>query len=429
MFAPWIFALCFAQPQDVEEWKKEVRQLRQELDEMKKKRQEGVSEQDLEKLEGRLEKRLKEMEQRLEAVSRAAAATAFNPKITAFINAAARVDDRRVFVDPMDPDSARQDDNGYLRGAELDFRAPVDPYAEGILILAIEGGPEEGFEAEVEEGYALIKRLPVVESAPLGLKIKAGKFRTPFGVSNRLHLHDMPHITRPLVVARFLGSESGEFFEAGHSPVGVECEFLPVPVEFPVLTVFADIVQPGHTAISEDNAPPQPPAALLHLDLFFPFHPEHKLNIGASGHWESGGFPASLFGIDWTYTWRPLEAGRNRSIVVGGEFFWARRAFDDSGSRERNSPCGMYVYVQGQISQPLYLGVRYDWVQDIVDRSIETRAVSFFVTFYTSEFLRLRAGYEHRESDNPFEDGVDTVMVELNIVFGSHPVEPYWVNR
>ena len=26
-------------------------------------------------------------------------------------------------------------------------------------------------------------------------------------------------------------------------------------------------------------------------------------------------------------------------------------------------------------------------------------------------------------------DGLNTALIELNTVFGSHPVEPYWVNR
>jgi hypothetical protein len=38
-------------------------------------------------------------------------------------------------------------------------------------------------------------------------------------------------------------------------------------------------------------------------------------------------------------------------------------------------------------------------------------------------------GYEHRWSDNPTDDNVNSVFAEVNVVFGSHPTEPYWVNR
>jgi hypothetical protein len=60
---------------------------------------------------------------------------------------------------------------------------------------------------------------------------------------------------------------------------------------------------------------------------------------------------------------------------------------------------------------------------------LETDTYAAFLTYYTTEFLRLRLGYEHTKSDVAEMDGLDTGWLELNFVFGSHPVEPYWVNR
>jgi hypothetical protein len=77
----------------------------------------------------------------------------------------------------------------------------------------------------------------------------------------------------------------------------------------------------------------------------------------------------------------------------------------------------------------VYVGGRYDYAQDIVDDSLATRVAAGYVSYYTSEFLRFRLGYEHRWSDIPLEDNVNSVMAEVNVVFGSHPTEPYWVNR
>ena len=48
---------------------------------------------------------------------------------------------------------------------------------------------------------------------------------------------------------------------------------------------------------------------------------------------------------------------------------------------------------------------------------------------FRKEFLRFRAGYEHRWSDIAADDGLDSFVAEVNVVFGSHPIEPYWVNR
>ena len=68
-------------------------------------------------------------------------------------------------------------------------------------------------------------------------------------------------------------------------------------------------------------------------------------------------------------------------------------------------------------------------VQELDDENADTDSYAAFWTYYTTEFLRLRLGYEHSESDVPELDGLGTAWFELNFVFGSHPVEPYWVNR
>src|SRR5207248_1257758 len=81
------------------------------------------------------------------------------------------------------------------------------------------------------------------------------------------------------------------------------------------------------------------------------------------------------------------------------------------------------------VLQNLYLGVRYDWTQDLKDQSLVTQTFGSFLTYYTTEFLRYRLGVEHTESDIGHLDGLNSAFVELNFVYGSHPSEPYWVNR
>ena len=93
------------------------------------------------------------------------------------------------------------------------------------------------------------------------------------------------------------------------------------------------------------------------------------------------------------------------------------------------TPMGWFAFAQPQLSRNLYLGVRYDATQSIVDDTLERRAVSGWLSWYTSEFLRFRVGYERRFSDLQSEDGRDSVFAELNFVLGAHPTEPFWVNR
>jgi len=356
---------------------------------------------------------------------------ALNPQITAFLNGALRIDDRQVLT----PSSVAIDDRPFLRTAELDFRAAVDPYADAVAIVALEDEAGTGFGADVEEGYVVVKRLPILESAPLGLKLKLGRFRAPIGNANRLHMHDLPWTTRPLPIARFLGSENGEFFESGFNPVGVDADvLLPEIISGLVLELNADVVDGGSIAVS--SGAHDHPGFLGHANAFFTVHDTHDINLGASAYYEGGANRAGLFALDALYKWKPLAAGEFHSFVLGGELFRADRIFgidtNDDGIPDvtkHTRPWAWYGFAQLQLSWHVYLGARYDYVKDIVDPALTTQVAAGYLSYYTSEFLRFRAGYEHRWSDVPADDGVNSFIAEVNVVFGSHPTEPYWVNR
>ncbi|HEY0190480.1 MAG TPA: hypothetical protein VGC42_05115 [Kofleriaceae bacterium] len=173
---------------------------------------------------------------------------ALNPQITAFINGAMRVDDKRVLT----PSGTAIDDRPFLRTAEFDFRAAVDPYADAVAILSLEDQAGAGFGADLEEGYVVIKRLPILEDAPLGLKLKIGRYRAPIGAVNQMHMHDMPWTTRPLPISRFLGTENGEFFESGFNPVGADADMiLPQFIPGAVQELNLDVVDGGSIALSD----------------------------------------------------------------------------------------------------------------------------------------------------------------------------------
>jgi hypothetical protein len=355
---------------------------------------------------------------------------ALNPQITAFLNAAMRIDDKQVAT----PSGIPIDDRPFLRTAELDFRAAVDPYADAVAIVALEDQAGDGFEADVEEGYVIVKRLPVLESAPLGLKLKIGRYRAPIGAVNRLHMHDLPWTTRPLPIARFLGTENGEFFESGFNPVGVDAEILlPQIIPGAVIEFNADVVDGGSIAIAGGGH--DHPGYLGHGNLFFTVHDTHDVNLGVSGYYEAGPHRAGLVALDALYKWKPLAAGEFHSVVIGGELFYANRNFSVPGAADmpateaHTAPLAGFGFTQVQLSWHLYLGGRYDYAQDIVNDNLTTQVAAGYLSYYTSEFLRFRAGYEHRWSDDPVQDGLNSFIAEVNVVFGSHPTEPYWVNR
>ncbi|MCH7547144.1 MAG: hypothetical protein IID30_12160, partial [Planctomycetes bacterium] len=124
----------------------------------------------------------------------------FNPKITAIFDLGASFSSN-------EKNKALRRFN--LREVELDIRAAVTPWADGVLIIAIGEEIEEKMpgqftvdtEFEIEEGYLDF------HSLPNDLTLKVGKFRNAFGRNNLLHTHALPQVTRPLAVEQFLGPE------------------------------------------------------------------------------------------------------------------------------------------------------------------------------------------------------------------------------
>lgn len=383
-----------------------------------------------EMLEERIEARFQELESKIDGVSRTVAPVIFNPRITAFLNVAGRLDDRAVLDSE---EETRIDDRAYVRTIEMDFRAPVDPYAEAVVILALEDEAGQAFAIEPEEAYGVLRKLPILESAPWGMKLKIGKFRPPVGSNNKLHMHDLPWTTRPLLVSRYFGSEHGNFFESGYNPVGIDAEFyLPNPIPGTTLELNADLLNTGGIAVARGRVGNQP-ATLGHLTLSKDWRNEHMLSIGGTAYYEGGLHSTGMFGADLLYKYAPAEMGKYTSFVLGGEWYgFALRSpiQNDQGMtvEGRSYPQGFFTYAQYQPSFRTYLGIRYDRIEEPFDEEAVTTSIGGFVSYYTTEFVRFRMGIE-RMGGSALPDPVTTGLFEVNFVFGSHPTEPYWVSR
>lgn len=407
----------------------EIRELRLSLDSLRSVQQEHVSSTDSEVLglEELIDRKLKALEAKLDAAVRSTANVVFNPAITGFLNVAGRADNHLVQASSGEGDV---DNKLFLRGVELDFRAPVDPYADAVVIVALEDEAGTGYHTDVEEAYAVIKRLPILESAPLGLKWKVGRYRIPFGQNNMLHQHDLPWTNRPLPVVLFLGTEHGPFFESGTNPIGMDFAFfIPSPIPGITIEANADILRGGDLGLAQEHSGGKF-AGLGHVGFSSDLSNEHLISFGASAYEERGASPTSLYGVDLLYKWAPAERRSERSLVAGAELFFGDHTFADSlDIRQQVKPGGGFAYVQYQASNRWYVGARYDWAGEPTDPNLRTRVMAGYISYYTTEFLRLRFGVEHSLSDIVERDKLTTALFELNVVFGSHPTEPYWVNR
>jgi hypothetical protein len=372
---------------------------------------------DLEDLRARIELLEDELARVKTSASRppTQSASAFNPSITVFGNFLGRSDDRPVYLDD-NPANPRVGDRMSLREAELDLRAAIDPWADGVLILSFSEEAPEEYAADVEEGYVTLKKLPFSDSAPAGLKLEIGRFRPEFGRLNTIHLHDLPQSSYPRALQNVLGPE-------GLVTSGVSGRFfLPKPGENDSLEGTLALVDGGNLPVAGSEQSSDV-AGIAHVSWYHDYTDGRDLELGASC-WTSGA-QHQLFGLDWTYRWKPYVAGEWNSFLVGGELFQA----ETSDASLAGSSTGIDVWAQHQLDRNLYLGARFDWLEELADASQETSTLGAFVTYYTTEFLRLRLGAEHTWSDVAWLDSLDSLFLEINFIYGSHPAEPYWVNR
>ena len=372
-----------------------------------------------------LERKLAEVEKRQAAASTAGARTAFNPTVTVSGDFLWRFDDRKVFVD-NDPAQPRIDDQINVREVELDLRASVDPYVDGVAIISFGAEVANDYGVDIEEFYVTVKTLPLPlwDEPPLGTKIKVGRFRTEFGLNNKSHLHDLPQSDRPLVLQEFLS-------EDGHAANGISTtSFLPSPEET-ALELTLQAVNGGGIAVADD---PNHLAYLANLNFFWQVEEAHSLNVALIGFYgtnDPGGHDQSrVASAEILYKWKPRRLGEYESFLLGAQAMYARHEFPTGpDTHQRTYPFGWDVWAQYQLSSRLYVGVRWDETDALADASIQRKQLSPYFTWYTSEFFRARLTYQRTWSDLPVEDGRNTVMLELVVVFGAHPPEPFWVNK
>ncbi|HEV8132540.1 MAG TPA: hypothetical protein VGQ81_14940 [Acidobacteriota bacterium] len=358
---------------------------------------------------------------------------ALNPAISAIGNFVARGDSQKVFND----ENERIDNKKFVREAEIDMRVPVDPYADAVLIASLESSTPGRFSIDVEEGYVNIKKLPFLASSPLGLKLKVGRFRPAFGKVNILHTHDLPQSFRPLPIQEFLGEE-------GFNQNGVSGNFfIPTPWDpNSNLDVTLEFLNGGDIAISPEIR--SRASYLGHVRWFRNFGDANIFELGLSGYFHPRGnevASTNFQGLDFLYRWKPLRLGEWKSFLLGGELMFAHRPYPEAAEPPdvaraiaglqpgHGKPLGYTLFGQWQFDRRKYAGVRWDQTTTMFDPRLKRRSVTPYLSYYFSEFLRFRVNYEHRWSDLFTEDQRNSVFLELNWVFGSHPPEPFWVNK
>ncbi len=307
----------------------------------------------------------------------------------------------------------------HVRALEFEFRGSIDPWADAVAVVAIEQHKINHFEVAIEEAYARLKSWPLLDFAPFGIEIRAGKFKTALGRVNRLHLHNVPQINYPLATRVFLGDEG--FASQGLAFNGSWAFSTSNALSWNLEGVM------GNSLAMQEKTAREMPQLIGHLWYHQELAPMHFLDIGTSGFLGRKGEENSglfwLLGGDIHYSYLPTGYGQNPLFLAGSELYAA------NAGENGYWPLGFFVWMQTKMIGSSFAGLRYDIAPHEDNVHEYQHSLSGYLGLYTSEFMRFRLGYEHVMPTLASFEGDHRLMLSLNFILGNHPVEPYFANR
>lgn len=301
-------------------------------------------------------------------------------------------------------DTVGSDQDFDVREVELDLQSDLDPFSRAKLTIAF--APEEE-EVEIEEGYMRWGGLGH------GLSLTAGKFRQQLGLINRWHLHSLPQVDYPLALTTLFGEE-------GLAQTGLRFGWLlPRPwAHANELTV--ELTDGQNEAFGGDSF--ERLVGLVHLKNYWDLSDATYFEWGLSGvnGRAAGGFEATVVASDFTLHWQPPARAKYREVTWRTEVFHSRR--DDALGVEQESWSG-YSYIESLLRRNLYAGLRYDRAQDPLVPELDSDGVLVNLTWWQSEYVRLRGEYGH--IDHAAGEDEDRLALQLTWSAGPHKHERY----
>jgi hypothetical protein len=339
-----------------------------------------------------------------------AASKALNPDVSVigdFIGAAGH--------NPLNPTPSFQ-----MHESEIGLQAIIDPYARGDFFISF---GETG--VSLEEGFITFTALPA------GFVAKGGKMRAAFGKVNALHNHVLPWVDRPLVTQNLVGGEDG-IDDAGLS---IE-HIIPAPRNW-----FLDFTGQAFRGDSADiytSSNKNDVSVVGHLRGYRDLTDNSNLDLGVSysrGHNLFGtDFITSLYGVDATYHWKPLQRSIYKSFIARSEFIW-RRQDQPTLAACQNIACplnfapgnqhafGFYASGDFQFARRWFVGARADRSDRAFNAQLNDKGGSVVLTYWPSEFAQIRGQYRFTRYADQFN--ANEAFIQLQFALGAHGAHPF----
>jgi hypothetical protein len=330
----------------------------------------------------------------------------------------------------------------FLRGAELSLQAPLDPYTRFKAFLV---GHQEPSELEFEpaggtplpeegsgHGHSAEISINVEEvymewiGLPWNSRVRLGKFRQQFGTLNRWHMHSLPSTDSPLAMQNVFGHE-------GLVGLGVGVDFQLGSLWASSNSLTIEITN-GDNSMVFAGSHFSEPAFLVRHTGFFDLGDESYFEIGVTGltgaNNEEGTRDTRIGSVDFNYLWEPEGKGKHKGLVIRGEFI--RTLFEE----ETGSKIGAnswYAYATWQMARNMYVGMRIEDAELVSDRiaidpneafapGLGLQAITAYVTYWQSEFVRLRLQVQRADRDVAMASGpMDDNRAWLQVTFAAGP--------
>jgi hypothetical protein len=325
-----------------------------------------------------------------------------------------------------------------IREVEFAAQAAVDPYFRGDVFIGFSDA----------EGVAIEQAFLTTTSFPWQLELRLGRFLMPVGKQNTTHRHDLHSIEYPLVLQRFLGEE-------GLKGTGLQASKVVAPFGFYQELIVSVVDRFGEAP--EDLASPEPANKDLtglgfsaRLRNYWDLSESSNVELAAStvtgrreqpvalvlSEFNATNARQSVYGVDVTYRWRPLQQGLYKSFILQGEFLRQVNERTPSLAGLPGSPTlqdylgpnrdfnGLYAFTRWQMSRRTYIGGRLDALEDPEFDGGTTRAASLYFTFFPSEFSKLVAAYERIMPPSGFER-LNRLLVQASFSLGPHKPHPF----
>jgi hypothetical protein len=299
------------------------------------------------------------------------------------------------------------------REAEFSLYAPIDHIFDGELSAAAHD--ESGVSIfELHEAYLGSDRL--IE----GSRFRLGQFFLGVGRLNRIHRHDWPFISAPLVHEKFFGPE-------GVIDSGLEYSVL-LPLPF-YLDVTAGICN-GFTYGHAHNAGEKPikPTRYGRIATFASFR-DIDIQPAVSGlaRQAADGESMELLGLEYTMK---VPSGGFDKLLLQAEI-WERNVRPKDGELER--AVGYYIYPQYDFHSRIQAGIRYDYLSTISLRDANGKHMDNAESAYVptvalkpSEFSTLRIAFNILEKTiSRAKSSNRSVELQGTFVLGAHPAHNF----